>query len=258
MKPETILNTSNVNSTQFGKLYSYLVDGSVQASPLYISNLAIPGHGTRNVLFVVTMNDVVYAFDAASNATNGGILWKVDFRNPGAGVSPIPIVDIVNNNSLNIVGNVGIESTPVIDASSNTMYLVARTKEASGATTNYVARLPALDITTGSEKFGGPVIIQGSVPGNGQGSAGGTLTFDPLIHNQRSSLALANGLVIFSWASHEDLWDWHGWVFAYNAQTLQQSGIFCESPNSWSGGIWMSGRACGGLGRQSLLRLRQR
>jgi hypothetical protein len=196
---ETILNTSNVNSSQFGKLYSYVVDGSVQASPLYVSNLAIPGRGTRNVLFVVTMNDVVYAFDADSNATNGGILWKVDFRNPGAGVSPIPIVDIVNDNTLNIVGNVGIESTPVIDLSSSTMYLLARTKEVTGATTNYVARLHALDITTGSEKFGGPVIIQGSVPGSGFGSSGTVLTFDPLIHNQRSSLALVNGLVVFSW-----------------------------------------------------------
>src|SRR5262249_49578786 len=193
---ETVLTTSNVNSAQFGKLYSYVVDGSVQAQPLYVSNLTIPGLGSRNVLFVVTMNDVVYAFDADSNATNGGILWKVDFRNAGAGVSPIPIVDIVHDNTLNIVGNVGIESTPVIDASSNTMYLVARTKEVSGAITNYVARLHALDITTGAEKFGGPVVIQGAVPGTGQGSSGGTLTFDPLIHNQRSSLALANGLVV--------------------------------------------------------------
>jgi hypothetical protein len=240
---ETVLTTSNVNSAQFGKLYSYVVDGSVQASPLYVSNLAIPGRGTRNVLFVVTMNDVVYAFDADSNATNGGILWQVDFRNPSAGVTPIPITDIVNNNSLNIVGNVGIESTPVIDLSSNTMYLVARTKEVSGAITNYVARLHALDITTGAEKLGGPVVIHGSVPGNGQGSSSGTLTFDPLIHNQRTSLALANGLVVFSWASHEDEFAWHGWVFAYNATTLQQSSVFCTTPNGLNGGIWMSGRA---------------
>ena len=240
---ETVLNTSNVNSTQFGKLYSYVVDGSVQASPLYVSNLAIPGGGSRNVLFVVTMNDVVYALDADSNATNGGILWKADYRNPGAGVGPIPIVDIVHDNTLNIVGNVGIESTPIIDLSSKTMYLVARTKEVSGGTTNYVARLHALDITTGAEKFGGPVIIQGSVPGTGFGSSGTVLTFDPLIHNQRSSLVLANGLVVFAWGSHEDYGNWHGWVFAYNAQTLQQSSILSVNPNSWGGGIWMSGRA---------------
>jgi len=145
-----------VNSTQFGKLYSYVVDGSVQAQPLYVSNLTIPAQGSHNVLFVVTMNDVVYAFDADSNGTNGGILWKVDFRNPSAGVSPIPIADIVSNNTLNIVGNVGIESTPVIDLSSNTIYLVARTKEVSGGATNYVARLHALDITTVLKNLAAP------------------------------------------------------------------------------------------------------
>jgi hypothetical protein len=240
---ETTLTTSNVNSTQFGKLYSYSISGSVQAQPLYVSNLTLPG-GTFNVLFVVTMNDVVYAFDANSNATNGnGVLWSKNLTNSAAGVTPIPIVDIVQSNSLNIVGNVGIESTPVIDLSSNTMYLVARTKEVSGSTTNYVARLHALDITTGNEKFGGPVVIQGSVSGSGQGSSGGVLTFDPLIHNQRSSLALVNGTVVFSFASHEDYFNWHGWMFAYNAQTLQPAGIFCVTPNGQNGGSWMSGRA---------------
>jgi hypothetical protein len=189
------------------------------------------------------MNDVVYALDADSNGSNGGILWKVDFRNSSAGVTPIPIANIVNDNTLNIVGNVGIESTPVIDLSSNTMYLVARTKEVSGGSTNYVARLHALDITTGAEKLGGPVTIQGSVPGNAPGSSGGRLTFDPLIQNQRTSLALVNGLVVFSWGSHEDLWAWHGWVFAYNALTLQQSSVFCTTPNGQNAGVWMAGRA---------------
>jgi len=240
---EITLTTSNVNVSQFGKLYSYSVSGSVQAQPLYVPNLTLPGLGAHNVLFVVTMNDVVYALDADSNATNGGILWSVNLTNSTAGVTPIPIADIVNANNLNIVGNVGIESTPVIDLTTNTMYLVARTKEVSGTNINYVARLHALDITTGAEKFGGPVVIQGSVPGTGQGSSGGTLTFDPKIHNQRSSLALANGLVVFSWASHEDDWSWHGWLFAYNAQTLQQASVFCSTPNGQNGGMWMSGRA---------------
>ena len=241
---ETTLTTSNVNSTQFGKLYSYSVSGSVQAQPLYVPNLTLPGLGPYNVLFVVTMNDVVYALDADSNATNGnGVLWMNNLTNPAAGVTPIPIVNIVQSDSLNIVGNVGIESTPVIDLSSNTMYLVARTMEVSGTTTNYVTRLHALDITTGNEKLGGPVVVQGSVSGSGQGSSGGVLTFDPLIQNQRSSLALVNGLVVFSFASHEDFFDWHGWVFAYEAQTLQSAGILCTTPNGQNGGLWMSGRA---------------
>src|SRR5262249_14659303 len=189
------------------------------------------------VLYVVTMNDVVYAFDADSNAVNGGVLWSVDFRNPAAGVTAIPITDIVGHNNGNIVGNVGIESTPVIDLSSgpttNTIYLVSRTKEVSGNKTNYVARLHALDIITGVEKFGGPVLIEASVP----------LAFDPLHQNQRSSLALANGLVLFSWASHEDLNVWYGWIMAYNAQTLKQASAFCTTPSESAGGVWMAGRA---------------
>src|SRR5579872_1978876 len=115
---ETVLTTSNVNASQFGKLFSYTVDGSVQAQPLYVPNVTTAGKGTHNVLYVVTMNDVLYAFDADSNASHGGVLWSVDFRNPGAGVTPIPITDIVGFNNGNIVGNVGIESTPVIDSSS--------------------------------------------------------------------------------------------------------------------------------------------
>ncbi len=240
---ETALTTSNVNVNQFGKLYSYAIDGSLFAQPLYVPSVVIPGQGTHNVVYVATMNDVIYALDADSNAVNGGVLWKLDLRNPAGGVTAIPIANIVGSNGLNIVGNVGVESTPVIDLTSNTIYLVARTMEVSGSTTNYVARLHALDITTGSEKFGGPVKIQASVPGSGQGSSGGTLTFSPFFQNQRSSLALANGSVIFSWASHEDEYDWHGWVMAYNAQSLQQTSVFCSTPNGQNAGMWMSGRA---------------
>src|SRR5580658_6894019 len=240
---ETALTTSNVNVNQFGKLYSYTIDGSVFAQPLYVPSVVIPNQGTYNVVYVATMNDVIYALDADSNAVNGGVLWKVDLRNPAAGVTAIPIANIVGSNSLNIVGTVGIESTPVIDLTSNTIYLVARTMEVSGSTTNYVARLHALDITTGSEKFGGPVVIQGSVPGTGQGSSGGTLTLSTFFQNQRSSLALVNGLVVFAFASHEDQYDWHGWVLSYNAATLQQTSIYCATPNGQNGGMWMSGRA---------------
>ena len=239
---ETILNTSNVNASQFGKLYSYTVDGSIYAQPLYVPNVTIPGKGVHNVLYVATMNDEVYAFDADSNAVNGGLLWYDNFTNPSAGITAIPIANIVGSNDLNIVGNVGIESTPVIDLTSNTMYLIARTMEVSGSTTNYVPRLHALDITTGAEKLGGPVVIQGSVPGTGEGSSGGTLTLSTWFQNQRSSLVLVNGLVVFSWASHEDDYAWHGWVMAYDAQTLQQTSVFCSTPNGSFGGIWMSGR----------------
>jgi hypothetical protein len=239
---ETQLNTSNVNINTFGKLWSYLVSGSVYAQPLYVQNVTIPGKGTHNVLYVVTMNDVVYGFDADSNSNTP--LLSVDLTTQVAGSTPVPITDIVGP-GLNVVGNVGIESTPVIDLSTSTMYLVARTKESASTcgtvNGNYCQRLHALDMTTLAEKFGGPVVIQGSVSGTGNASVGGTLTFDPKIHNQRSSLALVNGQISIAWASHEDQQPYHGWVMSYDATNLQQTGMWCSSPDGFMGGVWMSG-----------------
>ena len=191
------------------------------------------------MLYVVTMNDSIYAFDAAQNV----VLWQKSLINPANGITPIPIADITGNNELNIVGNVGIESTPVIDPGTNTMYLLARTKEVTSTATNYVQRLHAVDITTGAEKFGGPVVIAGSVSGTGEESSNGTVSFDPFWENQRVGLALAGGQVILMWASHEDDQPYHGWVMAYSASTLAQTGIVCVTPNGSEGGIWMSGRA---------------
>jgi hypothetical protein len=228
---ETQLTTSNVNVSQFGKLFSQTISGSTQAQILYMPGVAIPGKGTHNVVFVATMNDVLYAFDADSNTgANASPLWVHDFTNSAAGITPVPIADIVGSNSLNIVGNVGIESTPVIDPSSNTMYLVTRTKENG----SYFQRLHAVAIETGADLPGSPVTIQGSV---------GSVTFDPKIHNQRSSLALANGKVFIAWASHEDKNAYHGWVMAYDATTLARVGIFTPSPTGTAGGIWMGGWA---------------
>jgi hypothetical protein len=239
---ETLLNTSNVNVNTFGKLWSYQVSGSVYAQPLYVQNVTIPGKGTHNVLYVVTMNDVVYAFDADSSSNTP--LLSLDLTTQVAGSTPVPITDIVGP-GLVTVGNVGIESTPYIDLSTNTMYLVARTKEpvstCGTVNGNYCQRLHALDMTTFAEKFGGPIVIQGTVPGTGSASVGGTLTFDPKIHQQRSSLALANGQIFVAWASHEDLGPYHGWVMSYNASNLQQTGIWCSSPDGFMGGVWMSG-----------------
>jgi hypothetical protein len=240
---ETQLNTSNVNVNSFGKLWSYQVSGSVYAQPLYVQNVTIQGKGVHNILYVVTMNDVVYAFDADSSSATP--LLSLDLTTQVAGSTPVPITDIVGP-GLNIVGNVGIESTPYIDLPTNTMYLVARTKESAGTcgtvNGNYCQRLHALDITTFAEKLGGPVVIQGSVSGTGNASVGGTLTFDPKIHNQRSSLALANGQVFVAWGSHEDLNSYHGWVMSYNASNLQQTGIWSSTPDGFMAGIWMAGR----------------
>ncbi len=232
---ETVLNTANVNVNQFGLLYRYQVDGAMYAQPLYVSGLSIAG-GTHNVVYVATMNDKVYAFDADQA---GSALWVRDFTDGANGITPVPITDLVGSNGLNIVGNVGIESTPVIDLSTHTMYLVARTKENG----SYFQRLHALDIVTGSEAPNSPVIISGSVTGSAPDGVNGVVTFDPRMQNQRPSLALANGVILISWASHEDMGAYHGWIMGYSASTLQQVGMLCMTPNGTQGGLWQSGRA---------------
>jgi len=241
---ETQLNASNINVASFGKLWSYTVSGSVYAQPLYVRSVTIPGQGTHNVLYVVTMNDVVYAFDADS--PNDTPLLSLDLTTQVPGSTPVPINDIVG--PVNIVGNMGIESTPYIDLSTNTMYLVAQTKEDVGScgtvrNGRYCHRIHALDITTFEEKFGGPTMILGSVPGNGAGSSGGVLTFDALLEDQRSSLAYAGGKIFMTWSSHEDAFNYHGWIMSYDATTMQQTSIWSTTPNGIQGGVWMAGRA---------------
>jgi hypothetical protein len=172
---ETKLTPANVTVDLFGRLYAYPVDGAVYAQPLYVTGLTIQGI-VRNVLYVATMNDKVYAFDAESASPSP--LWVTDFTNPAAGITAVPMTDIVSP-SLNIYGTAGIESTPVIDRVKRTLYLVARTKENG----TYVQRLHALDITTGRDRPGSPATIGGSVPGAAldsvAGSDGRAITFNP-------------------------------------------------------------------------------
>ena len=192
---ETQLNTFNVNAFQFGKLFQYAIDAPVFAQPLVISNVSIPGKGVRDVVFAVTMNNSVYAFDADDATKDSGQpIWFVNFNNPSAGISPVPSTDITSSTAY--VGPYGIMGTPVIDQATGTMYLVVRTKE-SGA---YFQRLRALDITTGQERSGSGVSISASVT-----NSGGTTVFSPKMENQRPALALANGRVYISWASHADV-----------------------------------------------------
>ena len=139
---ETILKPANVDGSKFGKLYNYPVDGSVYAQPLYVSAVNMPDGSKRNVLYVATMNDRVYAFDADRA---GSPLWMRNLTESAADATPVPVADITGDNELNIVGNVGVLSTPVIELEGQTIYLVARTKE-SGA---YVQRLYGLDIADG-------------------------------------------------------------------------------------------------------------
>jgi hypothetical protein len=241
---ETALTLSNVNSTTFGKLFSMPIDGYAYAQPLLKTGLAIPGQGTHDVLFVATEHDSVYAFDAHGNNPTQGYLWKDSFINPAAGVTTVPQGDV---GTTDIVPEIGITSTPVIDPSTNTMYVLAKTKEVTGGVTTYVQRLHALDITTGAEKFGGPTVIKATLPGTGEG--GTTISFNGLKENQRSALTLVNGVVYIAWASHGDNTPYHGWVIGYQASNIaNQVAAFVDTPNGTAGGYWMAG---GGIAADS-------
>jgi fibronectin type 3 domain-containing protein len=232
---ETVLSLSNVNAATFGKLASYTIDGIAHASPLYVANVNIPGVGVRNVVYVATEHDSLYAFDADGTGTSP--LWKLSLL--GTGVTTVPNSDV--GECCDITPEIGITGTPVIDPATSTLYVVVKTKEGSS---NYVQRLHALNLANGAEKFGGPVVIQASVPGTGTGSSGGTLAFNSLRENQRTALLLYNGVVYMGFGSHGDNQPYHGWLLGYNATTLQRVLTFVSTPNGEGGGIWQSG---GGL-----------
>jgi len=232
---ETVLTTKKVDSSSFGKVFSYPVDGQIYAQPLYVPNVSIPKHGVHNVVYVATENDSLYAFDADGLTPN--ILWHVSFIDPANATTTINC--IATGISCNVYPIVGITSTPVIDSTSNTIYLVVRTQENNLS----VQRLHALDITTGAEKFGGPVAITAVVSGTGTGNSHGKITFDPLHDTQRTALLLLNGVVYIGWAGLQ-----HGWVMSYNAQTLAQVAAVNTTPNGSLGGVWQAG---GGLAADS-------
>ena len=254
---ETVLTHDNVTSATFGKLFSYRVDGYVYAQPLYVPNVTRPDGSVHNIVLVATEHDSVYAFDANNpdRGHGGGLLWYDNFTDPANGITTVPAADTETED---IVPEVGITSTPVIDSSSGILYVVAKTQEIRSDGTHYVQTLHALSITTGNEMFGRPAVIAdtlalgednyryvvgSSVPGTGIDSVDGVITFNALRENQRSALALANGVVYVSWASHGDNDPYHGWVIGFDAHTLNPVAIFNDSPNGTQGGIWMAGGA---------------
>ncbi|HVM97812.1 MAG TPA: EF-hand domain-containing protein [Candidatus Acidoferrales bacterium] len=232
---ETILTPATVGGGQFGALYQYAVDGEVYTQPLYVTGLSIPAIGVHNVVYFATQHDSVYAFDADNPLASP--IWHVSFIDSAAGITPVSYTDV--GGSHDIYPEIGITSTPVIDLASSTIYVVAKTKEPSGI----FQRLHALDIATGTERPGSPVVIAAAVSGVGAGSLGGTLSFDPLRENQRVGLLLLNGAVYIAWSSHGGTPPYHGWVMGYDATTLQQIGVFSDTPDAVAGGIWMGG--CG-------------
>jgi protocatechuate 3,4-dioxygenase beta subunit len=225
---ETMLTPANVNASSFGKLFVQKVDGSIVGQPLYVPNVQFPNGTTHNVVYVATQHDSVFAFDADNNiGANANPLWTVNY--------PKSIPDTSEYYGCGTPGytEIGIMGTPVIDPTTNTLYVVSKTL-VSG---QYFFNLHALDITSGAEKFGGPVAINATVQ---TGST--TITFTPSIQLQRPALLLLNGAVYIGFGSNGcDTFSYHGWLLSYSASTLQQLGVFISTPGGTQGALWGSG-----------------
>lgn len=238
---EIQLTTSNVNTSTFGLLWSYAVKGQVYAQPLYVTGVTIPGVSEKkNILYVADMHDFVYAFDADKDT----LYWK-----DSLGISVYTPEQMVYAGYPNILGEIGICSTPVIDTLTSTIYVVAKTEPASGV---YTDSIYALDLSTGKPKFGGSEFISASVPGTAY-SSGGTLNFVASDENQRPALALSGGVVYLCYASYGDGNDYEGWILGYNAKDIKdQVIVYNTAPNGANiidggspyarAGIWMSGQ----------------
>jgi hypothetical protein len=236
---ETTLTVANVPGLT--QKFVHQVDGTVYAQPLYAHHVNIPGAGAHNVIYVATENDSVYAFDAD---TSQAPLWQRSLIPPGESVVSIHDVEGCNN----VAPVIGVTSTPVMDCAAGTIYLVAKTKRAGGAQPTFHQRLHALDMTTGADRAA-PADIQGSVPGTSPpGDGHGHVVFDPHWHLNRPGLLLLNGTIYIGFGSHCDhhIGAYHGWVFGYDATTLQQAGVFATTPDTPAGspsaaGIWQGG-----------------
>jgi hypothetical protein len=231
---ETVLNTSNVNVNQFGKLFAMPSDGQVYAQPLYVPGVTING-GVHNLVILATENDSVYAYDADSS---GAPLWKASMVDAAHGAgSGETALNSATTTGCSEMPQVGITSTPVIDLTSKTIYVEAKSTNGS----NYFHRLHALDLLTGNEKTPGPVVIAGTVSGTGDGSSNGQLAFDNLHQLNRPGLLLMNGTIYIAYGSHCDGSPYHGWLFTYDAATFAQKSVYVTTPNGGGGGFWMSG-----------------
>ena len=238
---EYALTKSTVSSAHFGKRASCPVDGAIYAQPLWAANLTVKG-AQHNVVFVATQHDGLFAFDAdASPCSN---LWSanlIDAAHGGlSGETTVPYT-LVGSFDGDIQPEIGVTGTPVIDPVKAILYVV--TKSVNSAKTTFYQRLHAIDLATGNEKPGSPVLITGTYPGTGAG--GTSVSFDPKGENQRPGLALVNGVVYIAWAAHEDAAPWYGWMigYQYNGTAFTQQSIFNAAPNAQQAGIWMSGGA---------------
>lgn len=227
---ETTLTTANVNPDQFGKLGALPVDGQIYAQPLLVNGVRVGGTAA-NVVYVATMHNSVYAFDADAPCSKAP-LWTVNLG---------PSLPVTVLNFRDISPEIGILSTPVIDTTTRTLYAVAAVYR-NGAVSY---QLHALDLSSGSEKFNGPVTLAAQVNGNGDASQNGRVSLDPLRQLQRPGLLLANNRIYIGFGSVYDRAPYHGWILAYDAATLRPAAVFNDTPDGAAGGIWQSGRGIG-------------
>ncbi len=249
---ETSLTWANVNQNNFGKLFSYAVDGYVYAQPLVMPGVAIPGKGVHDVVLVATEHNSVYAFDADSNAgTDAGLLWQ---RRLGtaAPMSPEYGARYHREGNTDLVPEAGITGTPVIDPATGTLFVDVFSREVAGDSVNYYHRIHALDIATGQERAFSPVVVSAAVPGTGADSVNGLVTFNAKQHLQRPALTLAGGILYVAYGSHADTDPYHGWIIGYNPADLQllTNYVFNTKPNATraefgshagEGALWMGG-----------------
>lgn len=220
---EKVLTSTNVNGTGFGKVFTRNLDGQVYAQPLYVG-----GVNGKNLVYVATEHNSVYAFDADDLRVTAPPVWQKNF---GASV---PAAD---TGCGLLTPEIGITSTPVIDIVAKTIWFTAKTKENG----EYIHRLHALDIANGAERPNSPVVITASAPGSGAGSIGGVVTMDPLRHMNRPGLLKAGNAIYLGFASNCDIGPYHGWVLGYDATTLVQTAVHVDTPDGSEGGIWHGG-----------------
>src|SRR5579863_7558343 len=163
---ETTLNTANVASGSFGPLFNLSVDGNVYGQPLYVSQLTMPDESVHNVLYVTTTNNTVYAFDADTGAT----LWQRSFIDTKHGIYNVTAANVDNHN---VWPTVGIASTPVIDRSADSLFIVTAIRLGQGPNAVFEHQLHALVLETGLDQADSPITIGWSV----QMTNGDTATF---------------------------------------------------------------------------------
>jgi len=225
---ERVLTTSNVKAGSFGKLFTRPVDGQVFAQPLYVGGVSVGGVSGKNLVYVATEHNSIYAYDADDLRTSAPPVWQKNYG---------PSLPAADTGCGLLSPEIGITATPVIDLPQKTMWFTSRHKENG----RVLHRLHAVDIATGAEKPNSPVEITAQAPGNGDTSVGGVIRFDPLKQMQRPGVLKVGDRIYLGFASQCDRGPYHGWLMSYDASTLQQKSVLNTTPNGGEGGIWNGG-----------------